>query len=240
MERSVKLQALQSRVLRSATGLLLATLVLPTVAYADCQSPATPIICAGEEREAAENEPKPVSTLKAIVTAHHGRTYANPGYTSIKLLAEPEAAYMTFTTTKTIKWLTSETSNVVEQPWTCELPKESFNYVATARASVGATVTIHGYFRAMLSAHWCAAAKKREAQQQAHERHEDERLYAEEVAQHEREERRATEQQQQEQARWESNCRKLGGTVVQLPVGDAGAEAPFCRGQDGGIITVPS
>jgi hypothetical protein len=199
----------------------------------------------GEEHE--EPFAEPVQTLQAIVTAHHGRTYKHPGYTTIALVSTPDAAYMTATEPAThtkLKWLTEETAgNTVTQPWECSHPNQRFVYTLTARANVGATVTTTTRFQAQLTARWCARAKNAERLAEARhakaEAEREQRVLREAKALEERE-RAERVQPQRELEQWEANCRRAGGHIVQQHVGDAGATAPYCYSSTGVPINVPT
>jgi hypothetical protein len=118
---------------------------------------------------ACEGEDQAVTSLYAVLEAHHGSSYKRPGYTSVELVSTPEAAYMTASEPRTrthLQWLTDEAeSNAVEVPWSCRHPNQVFRYRLTARARVGETVSTSVTFHARLSARWCSAAKAREAAQ---------------------------------------------------------------------------
>jgi len=144
--------------------------------------------CEGEEGQ-------PVTSLRAVVRAHHGSSYKDPGYSSIELVSTPEAAYMTANEPRARihrRWLTKEAEeNVVTVPWDCRHPGRSFHFKLTARGHVGDTVTTHVDFHAQLSARWCAATqareeaqrlaaqRKREAERRESQRHEEEQRQAE-------------------------------------------------------------
>jgi hypothetical protein len=201
-------------------------------------------------------EEQPVTSLKLVVTAHHGHTYSEPGDTTVELVTSPSAESAKLYETlqmhalrlnvkfKPGQWLTSEENpangetgiDTREISWSCETPGESYTLTATARSTVGATVTATGEFREDLTARWCAKAKKAEKAA-------NRRFAREEQAEGERllaKERNEKEQPKRELEQWEGNCRQLGGHVVWLHVGDAGAVAPYCRGPNGGTIAVPS
>lgn len=228
--------------------LILASVGAPT-ANAACPTPDEPILCEGEEQEAPEApaaEPKPVTALRAVVTAHPENTtgidaYTNAGYTSVELVSTPEAAYETATDAATdthLKWLTEEAENgplIVKQPWECAHPHQSFTYVLTARATVGATITTTVHFHAELTARWCT--KHKELAEQA-----SRRIQKEEAA-----ERRRTEENERisaeterhriegAQKHYEANCRAIGGAPVEI---DGGTKI-VCRAPNGGVLIVP-
>lgn len=133
-------------------------------ANAECVASAPAQTCEGEEG-------LPVSTLRAVVVAHRGSSYQHPGYSSVKLVSTPEAAYLTVADARTgahKQWLTAEReNNIVTAPWTCRRPQQTFHYVLTARGNVGTTVTAQVTFHAQISARWCGAAKAREEAKQA-------------------------------------------------------------------------
>jgi hypothetical protein len=158
-------------------------------------------------------EGQPVTSLQAIVKAHHGTTYRLPGYTTLELVSTPQAAYLTASEPRTkahVQWLTEETeADVVEVPWECRHPRQTFHYTLTARGRVGATATTTIVFHAQLSAHWCAAAKAREEAQRAAKRKHAAELRA--AAQREAE-RRASERRETERREVASTC--TNGTYV--------------------------
>lgn len=159
-------------------------------------------------------EGQAVTALRAVVKAHHGSTYKHPGYTTLELVSTPQAAYLTASEPRTkahVQWLTEETeADVVEVPWECRHPRQSFHYTLTARGHVGATVTTRVVFHAQLSAQWCAVAKAREEARRAAARHKRE---AELRAAAQREaERRAAERRETEHREVASTC--TNGTYV--------------------------
>jgi hypothetical protein len=151
--------------------------------------------CAGANGACEGEEGQPVTSLRAVVRAHHGSSYKHAGYSSIELVSTPEAAYMTANEPRLRihrRWLTEEAEeNVVTVSWDCRHPGRSFHFKLTARGHVGDTVTTHVDFHAQLSARWCAATKareeaqrlaaqrKREAERRESQRHEEERRQAE-------------------------------------------------------------
>ncbi len=151
-------------------------------------------------------EGQPVTSLRAVVRAHHGSSYKRPGYSSIELVSTPEAAYMTANEPRARihrRWLTEEAEeNVVTVPWDCRHPGRSFHFKLTARGHVGDTVTTHVDFHTQLSARWCAATQAREEAQ---------RLAAQRKREAEQHEARRREEEQQHQ-KTESTC--TNGTYV--------------------------
>jgi hypothetical protein len=185
--------------LLAVTAAVVACLALGAMSAGAACSEAGSEVCGGEAAQ-------PVTSLRAVVTAHHGSSYKHPGYSSLELISTPEAAYMTATEPAARvrdRWLTGEReSNIVRVPWECKRPREIFRYVLTARGEAGATVSTTAVFRAQLSAHWCASEKaKEEATKRAaaRRRHEAEAREAEERAaeQHAVEERRARERHEE-------------------------------------------
>ncbi len=176
-----------------------------TPAVAGCANPDLPETCVTEEG-------LPVSALRAVVSAHHGSSYKRPGYSAVKLVSTPEAAYETFTEARTgvhLQWLTAEReSNVVTVPWSCRHPRQAFHDTLTARGNVGATVTTEVTFHAPLSAQWCAAARGREEAQRAaaKRRHEAERR--------ETERRETTEREARQRSEHETASTCTNGTYV--------------------------
>ncbi|MHB8240844.1 MAG: DUF3761 domain-containing protein [Solirubrobacteraceae bacterium] len=176
-------------------------------ADAECPSSGAPGACEGEGL--------PVSTLRAVLTAHHGSSYPHPGYTSIRVLSTPEAAYVTVSEPRTgmhAQWLTAERpGNVVRSPWSCARPHQVFHDTITARGDIGATVTAKVTFHAQLSAKWCAAAKAREEAQRAALRRQHEAEARRESEQREAAQREAL-QREAEQRESVSSC--TNGTYV--------------------------
>lgn len=180
---------------RAVAGVALATLVL------------APQAGAAEESEA-------VKEVRAVLRPHHGHTYKTPGYTSIEIITIPEAAYETATDngihTK-LKWLTEPgEAQIIEQPWNCHARNEQFDYVITARAAVGETVSTMVRFRPQLSAGWCARAKSREAAAKR-------RQAAEARRQKERERISADTERERiesERKRFEAECEAHGGSTI--------------------------
>jgi Protein of unknown function (DUF3761) len=180
----------------SALALVAWTLALVggTPASAECASAeATSSACEGEQGQT-------VATLRAVVAAHRGSSYKRPGYSSLKLVSMPEAAYLTASEPRTrthLQWLTADReSNVVTVPWDCRRPGQTFHFALTARGNVGATVTATVTFHAQLGTRWCAAAKAREEAQRlaAKRRHEAEVREAQRrEAEHREAERREVE-----------------------------------------------
>lgn len=123
--------------------------------------------------------------------------------------------------------------------WSCRHPREAIHYTVTAHGGAGPLLTRTGAFTIPLSARWCAAAKRQEHHELEVIDREEARNRAEEREEAAEHARREKEAQRHELEQWEANCRKLGGTVVWLHVGDAGAVAPYCRGPNGGTIEVP-
>jgi hypothetical protein len=174
-------------------------LVVVAAAFAALGAPAH-----AECLEAAcEGRESPVTTLRAIVTPHHGRSYRHPGYSSVEVVSTPEAAYVTLSEPRAhvhLRWLTAEReSNVVRLSWSCSRPRQTFRDVLTARAEVGATVTAEITFHAQLDARWCRMAKQREEAQRAaaKRRRESEQRAAQqrESEQHEAEQREAQQRE---------------------------------------------
>jgi Protein of unknown function (DUF3761) len=180
-------------------------------------------------------EGQPVTSLRAVVRAHHGSSYKHPGYSSIELVSTPEAAYMTANEPQARihrRWLTEEVEeNVVTVPWDCRHPGRSFHLKLTARGHVGDTVTTHVDFHAQLSARWCAATQAREEAQ---------RLAAQRKREVEQREARRREEEQHHKA--ESTCtngtyvNSAGNTVCKPEPGNssgppAGATAECADGE---------
>lgn len=181
---------------------------------AACAAAGTPAgASCGEESESCGGDAQPVVSLSAVVSAHHGSSYAHPGYSLLELVSTPEAAYMTASEPKTrthLRWLTEEQeANVVRVPWECKHPHRAFRYTLTARGKIGATVTATAVFHAQLSTRWCAAAKAKEEAKRAAERRRHE-VEAREKERRDRERREAAEHEASE--RETSTC--TNGTYV--------------------------
>lgn len=173
--------------------------VIGVPAHAECAATGS-----SEECESGES---PVTALRGVATAHHGNSYAHPGYTTLDVLSTPEAAYVTVSDPQMhvhLQWLTAEReSNAVRFAWSCRRPRQAFRELLTARASVGATITAEVTFHAQLSSRWCQAKRQREEAQRA-------------AAKREREvvEQRDREQGEREQHEHESASTCSNGTYV--------------------------
>lgn len=193
-------------------GRVTAVLVVVASALAIVGAPAH-AECAGMgSSEECEGGEAPVAKLRGVVTAHHGSSYGHPGYSTLKVVSTPEAAYVTITDPRTharLQWLTAEReSNIVKFAWSCRRPRQTFREVLTARADVGATVTAEVTFHAQLSTHWCQATKQREEAQRAAAKRQRE------AAEHEAAEQREREQREREQHEHESTSECTNGTYV--------------------------
>jgi hypothetical protein len=86
-------------------------------ATAQCARVQPVIACAAEQEHA-------IGLLKGVVVAHHGSSYRRPGYSSLKVVSNPEAAYITAAEPRTgvhKRWLTAEReNNIVRVGWTCK------------------------------------------------------------------------------------------------------------------------
>jgi Protein of unknown function (DUF3761) len=140
-------------------------------ATAQCARGQSTTACVAEQEYA-------VGLLRGVVVAHRGSTYKRPGYSSLKVVSTPEAAYITASEPRTgihKRWLTAEReNNIVRVGWSCKQPEQTFHYALTARGEAGVTVTAQVTFHAQLTRRWCATAKREEAQLAAKRRHEAE------------------------------------------------------------------
>ncbi len=216
---------MRGRVLAGLAVTLVAVALGGRVAQAECLY-SGPV-------EACEGEDQAVTSLYAVLKAHHGTSYKRPGYTSIELISTPEAAYMTASEPRTkthLQWLTDEAeSNVIDVPWSCASPDQTFHYRLTARAHVGETVSTNVRFHAQLSTRWCSAAKAREqAQRLAAQRRRELELRERERHQREQLERQAHEHEIPEGASTCTNgtyVNSAGNTVCKPEVSPSGPPA---------------
>jgi len=218
---------------------------------------------ASKEAAKAAEEQAPATRLELKVFSHHSDSYAEPGYTAIGIMAAPYNR-VTFTGnhgvgTSRFRLLPGtegitepiETGDVyktyaiksgsglvtgaagINVRWSCRLRGQTIHFTVQSLGGSGPPLVRTGTFRIRLTARWCVAAKRRESSEEARHRAEERQEAAERA-------RREKEAQRHELEQWETNCRKLGGTVVWLHVGSAGAVAPVCRGPNGGTIEVPA
>lgn len=223
-------------------GRVLGVLVAAAAMLAAIGAPAHAGCAVTGSPEKCESGESPVISLRGVATAHHGSSYAHPGYTTLNVLSTPEAAYVTVSDPRTharLQWLTGEReSNVVRFAWSCRRPRQAFREILTARANVGATVTAEVSFHAQLSTHWCQASKQREEarraaakrQREAVKREAAERQEHEAAEQHEREHREQSEREHQSSSECTNGTyvNSAGNTVckpVESEMAPAGATA---------------
>jgi hypothetical protein len=179
---------------------------------ASAQAECVPSPSGACERE----EGQPVTSLRAVVQAHHGSSYKHPGFSSLELVSTPEAAYMTASEPNgrlRFRWLTEELEqNVVTVPWSCLHPHQAFHFKLTARGQVGDTVTASVTFHAQLSTHWCTATLAREeAQRLAAQRRREAEVRQ---AQRREAEHREAEHREAERRESETTATCTNGTYV--------------------------
>jgi hypothetical protein len=220
--------------------------------------------CAQEAKEAAETKAKaeveqaPATLLEVNVRQDHGSAYSQPGHTDL-LIKATVFSHVTVSTQPATPTLRYQSGVPTEEEellgveeagpahgiqgakikWSCRHPRETIHYTVTAQGASGPPLIRTGAFTIPLSARWCAAAKREERHELEVIDHEEARHRAEERKEAAEHARREAEAQHRELEQWEANCRKLGGTVVWLHVGNAGATAPYCRAPNGGTINVP-
>jgi putative hemolysin len=199
---------------------------------------------AAEEAKKAE-EAAPPALLEVAVHSHHGSSYSEPGYTVIAIFTSPYA-YATFKGGHASGGfrqlpndeIETDEGELVERsmgwgyrvPWSCKQRGQTIAWTVEAHNTDPPSLVRTGTFVVALSAHWCAAAKHIELVRDAEQRAARRRAEAKE---HEE----AVKQRAREVARFETNCRAIGGIPVEVET----SKGPWvvCHSKTGGIIEVP-
>jgi hypothetical protein len=210
-----------------------------------------PVEVAPSERETEEKAP--ATSLSITVRSHHGGSYANPGHTSFAISGTP-GAQITFSANHNVhshEWRQplelaksgeEEEFNFEEEEepqrikhfevrWSCRHPNLTVQYFVAAVGGSGPYLERTGHFHESLSPRWCHTARLREEAANA-------RRFAAEIRAQERHEQGEAEAQRRRISRFEENCRKIGGTPVEIST-SRGPEI-VCHSKNGGIIPVPT
>ncbi len=195
---------------------------------------------AARAREAAERAP--ATRLEVKLRSHHGGFYGEPGHTDIFITATPYA-HLAFTADHGLgkkHWRQpggkagedeeeaneGEVGHIIIR-WSCRHPGETVHYSVQALGGSGSPLVRREHFKEPLSRQWCAAAKRREQREATEER------------QHQAEERREEAAQRRHAVEhFETNCRAIGGTPVEISTSEG--RQVVCRSKNGGIIPVPT
>jgi hypothetical protein len=218
------------------------------------EAAARPAAAAAREAAIAAEKQAPAARLVVRAFSRHGASYAEPGLTAFSITSSLYA-HITFrgdhgTGSSRFQFVpaTEEEGGITEAGetgdvfdthliprapapeaqvnirWSCRLRGQLIHYTVQAQGGSGPPLVSTGVFRIRLTARWCIAAKHRESSEEAHHRAE-ERKEAAEAHRHELE-------------RYETNCRAIGGTPVEISTSEG--RRVVCHSKTGGVIPVPT
>jgi hypothetical protein len=189
-----------------------------------------------QAKKAAEAKAKEVAEQASITflwvktVSHRLGSTATPGATEIEV-GTNQYANVTVTIEGhgwTRRYRASAKARDVTFNWSCQ-HTGTRHYIVTAVGGSGPSLRRSGQF-GTVSSRWCAETRRYEAE--ANRQTREEKQHAVEGEQHQ-----AEEKHRREVERFETNCRKLGGTPIELQTSE-GSEI-YCRGKNGGVIQVP-
>jgi hypothetical protein len=194
-------------------------------------------------------EQAPATLLRLAVRSYHGSSYSGPGQTDIAISTTP---YARVTVTgdhgvKTFRFQQLVEGQIEDEEslsgpgpapgpaintiyWSCHLRGQTIHYTVKAQGSTGPPLVRTGAFKITLSARWCATAKRREDRQTRRDTRERQKTEAEER-------KEAAAKHQHEVERYETNCRAIGGTPVEISTSEG--NRIVCHSKTGGVIPVP-
>ena len=192
-----------------------------------------------EKAALAAEERAPATFLNVTVRSHRGSFYSAPGWTAIVISTSP---YARVTVTgdhgaRTFRFQHPEAGGwgepgpeVLTTYWSCHGRGQTLHFSVQAQGGSGAPLMYSGHFKNTLTARWCAAAKRKERAEGFERR----AKVRKEAAEHARRER---ERHQREVERFETNCRAIGGTPVEIHTSEG--NRIVCHSKTGGVIPVP-